>query len=215
MMDKIETYGKDYYENGVEKGISGYTAYHWRPEYVLPLANELKSRFIMNPDENKVLDYGCAKGYLVKALRLLGVQAYGYDISTYALHTAPKDVQKYLHKKCPGEQYRLVIAKDVLEHVPHDHIDATLTHLEGLTDNNGTCFVVVPLGDKGLFRIREYELDKTHKIKEDEEWWINKFKKAGFDIEEFMYSFPGAKNHWEKVHPQGNGVFVLRKAVWD
>ena len=33
----------------------------------------------------KILDIGCAKGYLVKALRWLGRDAYGFDISDYAL----------------------------------------------------------------------------------------------------------------------------------
>lgn len=44
------------------------------------------------------LDVGCAFGYLVKGLRELGVDAYGIDISEYALDKADEDVKPYLAK---------------------------------------------------------------------------------------------------------------------
>ncbi len=40
----------------------------------------------------KVLVVGCAYGYLVKHLVLLGVDAYGMDISSYAISQAPSEV---------------------------------------------------------------------------------------------------------------------------
>jgi hypothetical protein len=201
---KKETFDETYFERGVKTGVSGYTRYHWRPEYVMELANELKQMAIRN---STFLDYGCAKGYLVKALRLLDCDAYGFDISEYAIKNADKSIKKYVSTKIQHPEYDVVIAKDVLEHVPHEHIDDVLKELRSLTVCR--CVVIVPLGDNGLFRIREYELDKTHVIKEDEEWWINKFKKAGFRMNAFHYSHPGVKNHWLKVHPHGNAMFVL------
>ncbi len=204
-----ETYNADYYERGVEKGLSGYTNYHWRPEYCLPLANELKERFVFGENET-VLDFGCAKGYMVKAFRLLGVKAYGYDVSEYAVANADPVVKPFLYNFLPDAgEFGLVIAKDVLEHIPKEELQSTLKTLRELTTQ--VLFVVVPLGDNGVFRIREYELDRTHVVKEDEEWWINQFNQAGFVVEEFHYSFPGAKDHWQKVHPYGNGTFILRK----
>ena len=85
-----EVFDKDYYENGVSKGISGYTNYHYRPEYVFPVAQKIKNHF----GPFTVLDYGAAKGYLVKALRLLDVNAYGYDISKYAVENADPQIKR-------------------------------------------------------------------------------------------------------------------------
>lgn len=50
------------------------------------------------PGLRNVLDVGCAKGFLVKALRNLGIQAYGIDISEYALSKAEASIRPYLRQ---------------------------------------------------------------------------------------------------------------------
>src|SRR3990172_1271214 len=85
-------YDEDYFERGVEKHISGYTDYKWKPEYVLPMANWLKQKF----GDVSFIDYGCAKGFLVKALRMLSCDAYGYDISEYAIENSEKEVKAFV-----------------------------------------------------------------------------------------------------------------------
>ncbi|GAI29747.1 unnamed protein product [marine sediment metagenome] len=44
----------------------------------------------------KLLDIGCAFGYIVKRLRDKGFDALGIDISEYALSQAPEDIKPYL-----------------------------------------------------------------------------------------------------------------------
>ncbi len=44
----------------------------------------------------KVLEIGCAKGFLVKDLRDMGVDAYGIDISQYAIDNCEPEVAPYL-----------------------------------------------------------------------------------------------------------------------
>jgi len=44
----------------------------------------------------KILVVGCAKGYIVEDLRSLGVDAYGIDVSSYAIGEASPEVQPYL-----------------------------------------------------------------------------------------------------------------------
>jgi hypothetical protein len=196
-------FDKTYFENGVEAHVSGYTDYHWKPEYVLPLANWLKQHF---DHDLTFLDYGCAKGYLVKALRLLGVNAYGYDISEYAIANCDPDVSRYCANTLRGAD--IVICKDVLEHIPKSEILQKLGELANIGAE--TVVAIIPLGDDGKFRIREYELDVTHVTKEDEVWWITQFKTAGFDCSEFYYHIDGVKDNWMH-HPYGNGVFIFRR----
>jgi 2-polyprenyl-3-methyl-5-hydroxy-6-metoxy-1,4-benzoquinol methylase len=50
-----------------------------------------------NALQNKqVLDVGCAKGFLVKSLRDLGVDAYGIDVSQYAIDNSEDGMDSYL-----------------------------------------------------------------------------------------------------------------------
>ena len=44
----------------------------------------------------KLLEVGCAKGFLVKDLRDLGVDAYGLDVSSYAIGECESEVAPYL-----------------------------------------------------------------------------------------------------------------------
>ena len=48
------------------------------------------------PGVRTVLDVGCAKGFLVKALREEGVEAYGADLSEYAVAAADPLVREFL-----------------------------------------------------------------------------------------------------------------------
>ena len=48
----------------------------------MSFAEKLIATMGMQPYDS-VLDFGCARGYLVKALRKLAIMAYGYDISEW------------------------------------------------------------------------------------------------------------------------------------
>jgi hypothetical protein len=200
----MEKYDKDYFENGVEKHVSGYTDYRWRPEYVLPLATWLRNKF----GDCLYLDYGCAKGFLVKALRLLNQEAYGYDISEYAIQNCEPEVREYISNCWMDRYFTVIVAKDVLEHVDKKRLPVLL---KGMSFSTRYVVAIIPLGDDGKFRIREYEMDITHITKEDEVWWIKQFNDAGFVCEEFYYNIPGIKDNWTAQYPYGNGIFILRK----
>ena len=47
-------------------------------------------------DGKKVLDVGCAKGFMVEALRDMGVNAWGVDCSAYAIGEAREDIRPFL-----------------------------------------------------------------------------------------------------------------------
>lgn len=73
-----------------------------------------------------VFDAGCACGHLVAALRDFGVEAYGIDISEYAIKNIREDIRPYcavaslaseLPPSFPG-RFDLVTNIEVLEHIP-------------------------------------------------------------------------------------------------
>lgn len=196
-------FNKDYFENGIRKGLSGYEDYHYIPTRSYSEAIELVNRF----NFNSIIDYGAAKGFLVHALRQLGKEAYGEDISDYAIKNCLPDVQTYMSKPC-NRKVDFMVGKDVLEHV---HEEEMPTLLEFLYEKANLFLFVIPLGEDSMYRIREYEVDKSHYTKQNEDWWIDIFRTTGYKIKSFDYTMGRIKEKWTSVYPFGNGFFVLEK----
>ena len=197
----------NYFEDGVKNRVSGYENYKWMPERTIREASSITNNIAFD----NVLDFGCAKGFLVYALRLLGKEAYGVDISTYAINNCHPNVSDYLSIIKSADDistiWDLIIAKDVLEHIPKDEIPFILKKLRHKCKS---ILVAVPLGDGNRFRIREYEMDITHVTKESEEWWLSTIVEAGFKIHYFDYSFYHLKENWTNSHDFGN-AFIYAK----
>ncbi|KKM61779.1 hypothetical protein LCGC14_1528260, partial [marine sediment metagenome] len=163
-------YDETYFERGLESGISCYQNYRWIPELTIPLAMTLIDYLGIVRGE-KILDYGCAKGYLVKALRLLYRDAWGLDISQYAIdhsegccYLKEGNIVHNSYLTFPSE-FDLCIAKDVFEHILD--IDQVL---EWIPANR--LFVIVPLGDRVKFNVPVNNFDKTHCNCWDIDIWI-------------------------------------------
>lgn len=200
-------FDEDYYEHGISKGISGYENYHWMPQRSISEAAEICKQYPIKNYRN-ILDFGCAKGYLVHALRLLGRNALGYDPSSYAIDNSKPEVKGNVYNSIPIDYFDLVVCKDVMEHIPEDQIIPTL---ENIIARANSALFVIPLGDDNKFRIREYEIDKTHVTKKDEEFWINKFRMVGYKVDEFSYNMGPIKEKWTKEYQYGNGFFKVSK----
>lgn len=208
-----KNFDENYYERGLEMGISGYSNYRWMPELTIPMCFEMIEILDIKKQQT-ILDFGCAKGYVVKAFRLLNRKAYGADISDYAIKNCPVEIKKYLHKICPYEKipivkskvYDWIIAKDVLEHINYEHIDGVL---KTLREAGNGLFVIVPLGDSKKYVIPAYEVDKTHVIRENMEWWKEKFVNDGYKIVKSKYKMGNLKYNWS-TWKRGNGFFILK-----
>ena len=84
-------YDEDYFENGIKTGKSCYENYRWLPELTIPMAMTIIDLLKIQRFET-VLDFGCAKGYLVKAFKLLYRNAFGVDASPYAIANCDSEV---------------------------------------------------------------------------------------------------------------------------
>ena len=82
-------YGKLYFDGDRKYGYGGYY-YDGRWKSVV----KRFIKFYNLKKKDKILDIGCAKGFLVKDFIDKGIDAYGIDISRYALSEAPKQIKK-------------------------------------------------------------------------------------------------------------------------
>jgi cyclopropane fatty-acyl-phospholipid synthase-like methyltransferase len=213
MKIKSSFFDKNYFDNGLESKKSCYSNYRWIPELTIPMASKIIKHLNINEKEN-VLDFGCSKGYLVKSLRLLNINAFGADISKFAINNVDTEIKKYCkliknNDYAPiKKEFKWVITKDVLEHLTVKQISKFLKTYLKFTKK---MFHVIPLGDKQKFRIKEYHLDKSHLQINNEKWWIDIFKKNGWQLSEFTYKVDGVKNNWVEENSKGNGFFILKK----
>ena len=199
-----EFFDKSYYESGPQTGKSLYQNYRWIPELTIPLAHHILSYTDIH-ESYTIMDFGCAKGYLVHALRLLGREAYGVDISEYAISQAPKEVNGHVKAIEPqSDNFKycdLMLAKDILEHIPYDNLEE---QLKVIRKQCNRIFAIIPLAKDNKYIIPAYELDKSHYIREDKEWWIDRFNDAGFINFQATTDLGPFKANWQEVDSRGN-----------
>lgn len=206
-----EVFSQDYFENGIDSGLSLYTDYRWLPELTIPMAASIAQKLCFSSNTT-LLDYGCAKGYLVKAFKYLGYKAYGYDISTYAIENSDQEISRYLYsdknKILVSHKFDWVVSKDVLEHVPYEDIFEAVSFIKKISNRS---LIIVPLSRKSkeTYIAPEYELDKTHIIREPVEWWISLFTSCGFKIDNLAFSMDGVKSAWFQKYPTANLFITL------
>ena len=203
-------YNEDYYERGLETGKSLYTNYRWIPDLVIPIARVIIDHLGIKRDQ-AVLDYGCAKGYLVKALRMLGRDAYGVDISEYAIKNADAEVREYCVLRDDFKTSKIAdfcIAKDVFEHIPENEISEVLDWIDAHAQE---LFAVVTLGDENGYFAPIANLDETHVTCKNGDWWCAIFIENGWEIKNFTYRITGMKDSYNEIHPTAHGFYTLRK----
>jgi len=209
-MIDTEIYDADYYERGPITGKSCYENYRWIPELTIPMAMTIIDHLKIQRHAN-ILDFGCAKGYLVKAFRLLYRQAFGIDISQYALENADPQIADFC-KPHGGysifpPRFDYTIAKDVFEHIYADDLSVILEKkLPGQV-----LFAVIPLGEDGKFRAPANNKDATHVTCMPEEWWTRFFSRCGWAQEGFDFRIPGIKDNYFPDYPTAHGFFILIK----
>ena len=83
-------YDRDYYETSL--GPIPYDRQHgeW-----MEFFGSIADRVVAEIRPKNTLDVGCAKGFLVEALRDRGVEAFGIDISEFAISEVRPDIQRY------------------------------------------------------------------------------------------------------------------------
>ena len=207
--EESDFYSEDYFERGLETGLSFYQNYRWIPELTIPMAMTMID-YLGLTREHRILDFGCAKGFLVKALRMLYRQAWGIDISQYAIDNCDPEVKLYcmhprsiLYHSLPLS-YDFCIAKDVFEHMSEGGLKTVLSQL-----NCRKIFAVIPLGDSTIYRAPINNCDPSHQICATEYWWINFFKENGWYLEDFKLQIPGIKDNYYGQFPDAHGFFLI------
>ncbi len=122
--------------------------------------NRVKEACILLRRPKDILDVGCAYGFTVAKLRSLGFDAWGIDISNYALSKASKEVREFLtyasvcDMKVMDKPFDFIYSSGVLEHIPKKDLDKAISE-------------IVRVGKRGLIGVSCLD-DKTTHDNDDE-----------------------------------------------
>jgi O-antigen biosynthesis protein len=133
---------------------------------------EIADNIIRDINPHTVLDAGCAKGFLVEALRDRGVEAYGIDASAYAISCVRDDLKSYCRVGSVIDEldrdYDLITCIEVLEHLPlAESVDA----MANLCRHTGDILFSSSPTNAG---------EATHINVHPPEWWAERFAQNGF-----------------------------------
>lgn len=124
-------YGSSYFRH--ECGVPYERNAHW-----LGFFDRIAEGIVRDLRPSSVLDAGCAMGFLVEALRKRGVEAYGVDISEYAIAQVDDSVREFCRVGSitdpPDRRYDLTVCIEVLEHIPPAETDAAIASLCASSD---------------------------------------------------------------------------------
>ena len=165
-----EIYNEEYYHNGC-----GPIPYE-EPEHWVEFFGMIADRIVKDIHPQTVLDAGCAMGYLVAALRDRGVEAYGIDISEYAVSKVREDVRPFcrvgsLTEEFPADlpqRYDLIVTIEVLEHLYAEDGKKAIANLCKCADT--VLFSSTP---------DDFE-ERTHVNVQQREYWARLFFEQGF-----------------------------------
>lgn len=125
-----------------------------------------------------VLDAGCAFGLLVECLRERGVDAWGIDISEFALRNVPEAMRPYCSlgsvteplqvEGFTGTRFDLIVCIEVLEHLAPEESEKAVRNLCQYTDR--VLFSSSPFDYK----------EPTHFNVKLPEYWADLFARQGF-----------------------------------
>ena len=174
-------YGEMYFDGPRDYGYGGYK-YDGR---WVAVAKDMIKHFDLKPGD-KVVDVGCAKGFLVNDLvdALPGLEVYGLDISEYAMMNCHPNVVGRLHLGSadklpfPDGSFDCVICLDTVHNLPRDRAKVALQEIQRLS------------GGKAFVRVDSYHTPEQKAIFESwvltaefhdyPDGWLKLFEEAGY-----------------------------------
>jgi glycosyltransferase involved in cell wall biosynthesis/2-polyprenyl-3-methyl-5-hydroxy-6-metoxy-1,4-benzoquinol methylase len=121
-------FDSDYFDHGIKSNWTcGYDWHHFRGLFQ-DTAAWLADMF---PLASTFLDAGCAKGFLVRALRARNKTAHGFDFSEWAVQHADPDARPFMTLAStddfsPDRSFDLLLAFDLLDRLTTDQVSSFL-----------------------------------------------------------------------------------------
>lgn len=180
-IDAAREFGELYFDGPREYGYGGYR-YDGR---WAPVARDIVAHFRLKAGD-RVLDVGCAKGFLVKDLMSAcpGLEVFGVDVSRYALLNCEREVVGRLHLgnavglPFPSGSFAAVLSINTLHNLDRGEVVTALAEIERLAPGRG--YVQVDAYRNEAERDLFLSWVLTAKTHDYPDGWLEMFKAAGY-----------------------------------
>jgi protein-L-isoaspartate(D-aspartate) O-methyltransferase len=177
-VSKLKEYGYEYFD-----GEIGYGGYYYDGRWK-PVAEGMISHYELTQD-SKVLEVGCAKGYLMYEFYKLGIRnVFGCDISSYAISQVPQEIAGNFQVMSADSlsyedsQFDLVVSIDCIHNLRSEGVDKAIKEM-------------MRVSKKDIFiRVGSYQtLEQLENIKkwgvtsltfDSTEEWLERFKRLNY-----------------------------------
>lgn len=169
----------------------------------------IADRIVADIRPARVLDAGCAMGFLVECLRARGVDAYGIDISTYAIEQAHEPARSFCRVGSIaddlGGDYDVIVSIEVAEHMPQHEAERAIANFCAHTTD--VLFSSSPVDCR----------EPTHVNVHPPEYWAEQFARHGFyrDVDyDAGYILPWAARFRKRDEPMHRLVRDYERRYW-
>lgn len=174
-------FGQAYFDGSRDTGYGGYR-YDGR---WVPVARDIVRHFGLKAGD-RVLDVGCAKGFLVKDLMAVcpGLEVFGLDISEYALKHCEPEVVGRLHLGSavslpfPDASFTAVLSINTLHNLDRPDLIAALREIQRLSGGKAYVQVDSYTDEEGRRLFEDWVL--TAKFHDYPDVWRGVFAEAGY-----------------------------------
>jgi 2-polyprenyl-3-methyl-5-hydroxy-6-metoxy-1,4-benzoquinol methylase len=164
-MSRADNFSKNYFD-GDQQITGAYSSYD--EERLWPAFEDMVRKFKNMMPPKRILDIGCAKGFLVSALRMVGYNAMGIDISEYAVGQANDYVKPFLQTAELGKEdlpydnnsFDVIICMGTLEYVPDQ--DFAVSEINRILKPGGTLLITTLESAPANDRYRVYAKARSY-----------------------------------------------------
>ena len=170
----------------------GYGGFSYNPRYWSKVVEDFTDHYNLN-EKSKILDVGCAKGFMLLDFNKLNpkFELHGIDISDYAIKNAVPEVKEKLKvanaTSLPYDDnyFDLVISINTIHNLERDDCSIALKEISRVSKNNS--FITVDAYNNDEEKERMYAWNLTAKTIMSVDEWKNFFKKNNYEGDYFWF----------------------------
>lgn len=179
-------FGKEYFDGTREQGYGGFK-YDGR---WMPIAEDIVKHYQLKSGD-KVLDIGCAKGFLVKDLMKVcpGLEVFGIDISNYAImHCEPEVIGRLhvgdaRHLPFPDNSFKIALSINTIHNFDRPECIRAIQEMQRVTTDGR--YIQVDSYKTEVDRQLFLDWVLTAKTHGTPQFWEELFKEVGYQGDYF------------------------------
>lgn len=177
----FKRYGYEYFDS-VDYGV-GYGGYHYDGRYEKSVSDIIHN-LNLSPG-SRILEIGCAKGFILYEFYKHGMNVSGIDVSKYAISNAKPEIKPFLVQgsceQLPWSdgEFDFVFCKEVLPHLSIHQLDKAIPEMLRVCSSRNI-YLDIQVCETDRAKKMTNAWDETHQCLENSGWWLSYLEEKRF-----------------------------------